>query len=77
VSSSAAIPVKGTARDPELRRRNIKLGVIVAVIAFAVMVTFLVRFLVWGLPKDRTAYEKLEQRRSAEAAAEHEDAVHD
>lgn len=73
--SSRSAPLTGTARDPRLRGRNIKLGLIVGGIALAVMGLALLRFVVWGLPEDRDAYQKLEQRRSAEAAAEHEDAV--
>ena len=55
--------------DRRLRQRNIKLGLAVSGIAVAVMATALVRFVVYGLPKDREVYEQLEQQRSAESGA--------
>lgn len=64
--------------DPALRARNRRLGLMVGGVAVGVMAAALIRFVVWGLPADREAYENIEQRRSAEgAAAANEDSVNE
>ena len=65
--------------DPELRKRNIRLGLIVGGFVVLVMALAFGRFVIWGLPQDRDTYEKQQQRQSIEqgAAESAEDAVHE
>ena len=52
--------------DPAVRRRNIKLGLVVGGVAFGIMAFAVIKFTLGGLPKDRQAYERLQQQASAQ-----------
>jgi len=53
---------------PDLRARNVKLGLLVGAFALGVMALAFGRFVFWGLPEDRATYEQQQQRKSAESA---------
>lgn len=51
--------------DPEIRRRNRRLGLTVGAVVLGILVTALIIFTNGGLPADAKAHARLEQRASA------------
>lgn len=67
-------PVGGVdPRDPAVRARNRRAGLLVAGGVLLVLALAFIRFVVLGLPEDRETRERLDQQRSAAEALQQRD----